>query len=370
MDVGKRGVFLNQQVTEEALRMINIDNKYPLPPFFLFITVTLLCFTQATARAEIDIVDRGNAEEVIQGNKDDIPFLSQETEDTVDETHEQVSEKLLTAATWLDSFFDDSRYEAEENRTRAKLKLSAGIERDGNFEFKPRLSLRLHLPQAEGRLNLLISANDDEDFDVDRNANAMSSRDEESNLTGALRYFLRETDKMNITTTAGVSLNYAYAGIRYRRLFDYSSWQGRFTSRLRYYTDDGWESRNQYDIERQVSDRLLFRTTLEANWEEEYNGLPHAVTFSLFQVLQADRAILYDVGNYFHTSPSYQMTDTVFRLRYRQRSYRDWLVFEVAPQVAFPKEYDREFTPGIIFKLEGDFGYATNREQFDNIFSF
>ncbi|MBU1233698.1 MAG: hypothetical protein KKC77_12475 [Proteobacteria bacterium] len=350
--------------------MIHTDNDYRHTPLVSVITVLLLFFTQATARAEFDIVDRNKAEEVIQGNKDDIPLLSQETEATVDETHEQVSEKLLTAATWLDSFFDDTRYVAEENRTRAKLKLSAGIERDGSFEFKPRVSLRLHLPHTEGRLNLLISANDDEDFDVDRSANALSSRDDESNLTGAFRYFLRETEKMNISTTAGLSLNYAYAGMRYRRLFDYSSWQGRFTSRLRYYTDDGWESRNQYDIERQVSDRLLFRTTLEANWEEEYNGLPHAVIFSLFQVLKADRAILYDIGNYFQTSPSYQMTDTVFRLRYRQRFYRDWLVFEIAPQVAFPKEYDRDFTPGIIFKLEADFGYTTNREQFDNIFAF
>ena len=30
--------------------------------------------------------------------------------------------------------------------------------------------------------------------------------------------------------------------------------EGRFTSRLRYYTDDGFESPDQYDTERQVSE--------------------------------------------------------------------------------------------------------------------
>lgn len=350
--------------------MVKIDKRYRLIASLFLLVTDILLVTQIPARAEIDIVDRSKAGEVIQGEKDDIPLLSQSTEDTVDGTHEEVSEKLLSAATWLDSFFDDKRYVTEENRTRAKLKLSGGIEREGSFEFKPRVSLKLHLPQAEGRLNLLISANDDEDFAVDRNSAALNSREEEANLTGTLRYFLRETEKMNISTSAGLSFNYAYAGVRYRESYDYNSWQGRFTSRLRYYTDDGWESRNQYDIERQVSERLLFRTSLEANWEEEYNGVPHALIFSLFQILKTDRAILYDLGNYFHTSPSYQMTDTIFRLRYRQRFYRDWLVFEIAPQVAFPKEYDRDFTPGIIVKLEADFGYVSYKEQFDNIFSF
>lgn len=352
------------------MNMIKADKRYQLPPPLFLLTASLLFVCPGTAQAEPDIVERNKALEVIQGKKDDIPLLSQETEDTVDETHEQVSATLLNAATWLDSFFDDKRYVAEENRTRAKLKLSAGIEKEGDFEFKPRVSLRLHLPRTEGRLSLLISANDDEDFDVDRNTAIVNNRDDEANLKGTLRYLVRETNKLNLSTSAGLSFNYAYAGIRYRRLFDYNSWQGRFTSRLRYYTDDGWELRNQYDLERQVSDNLLFRTTLEANWEEEFNGMPHAVIFSLFQVLRKDRAILYDIGNYLHTSPSYQMTDTIFRLRYRQRFYRDWLVFEVAPQIAFPKEYERDFTPGIIFKLEADFGYVSYREQFNNIFSF
>lgn len=337
----------------------------------LAMVTALLFFTQLTAQAaEIDIVDRSKAEEVIQGKKDPIPLLSQERTDQVDKTQEHLSERLISAATWLDSFFDDSRYVIEENRTRARLKLNAGIEKHDSFEFKARVSLKLHLPRINDRLNLLISANDDEDFDIERSSSPLNSRDDESDLTAALQFFARETEKMNISTTAGLSTSYAYAGVRYRGLYDYNTWQGRFTSRLRYYTDDGWESRNQYDIERQVSDNLLFRTTIEANWEEEFNGVPHALIFSLFQVVQLDRAILYDVGNYFHTRPSYQMTDMVFRLRYRQRFYRDWLVFEVAPQVAFPKEYDRDFNPGIIFKLEADFGYLSYQDQFNDIFSF
>ena len=76
---------------------------------------------------EIDIIDQSRAEEVIQWKKDAVPYLSQESIDKIDTTQEYATEKLISAATWLDSFFDDTRSESEENRTTARLKLSAGI---------------------------------------------------------------------------------------------------------------------------------------------------------------------------------------------------------------------------------------------------
>ncbi|AGF77751.1 hypothetical protein UWK_01183 [Desulfocapsa sulfexigens DSM 10523] len=338
----------------------------------LTLTLILIFSTQTfpQEKEQSDIIDQNKAIEVFRGEKDDIPLLDQATQDTFDAGHETLSEKVISAATWLDSFFDDTRYSQEENKTRAKLKLMAGIQKYESLDFKPRVSIRLHLPHAQNRLNLLFTANDDEDFDVDRRGNALNSRDDDSEITGSLQYFLKQTEKLNISASAGLSTSYLYAGLRYRGLYDYGSWQGRFTSRFRYYTDDGFESRNQYDLERKVSEKFLFRTTLEANWEEERNGVPHAVIFSLYHVLNSDRAILYEAGNYLQTSPSYQLTDTVFGLRYRQRFYRDWLVTEVAPQISFPKEHDRNFVPGIIVKLEAEFGYTSYEQQFRNIFSF
>lgn len=338
------------------------------------LTLTLLqilcTYAFSQEKKQFEVTDTNKADEVIQGEKNDIPLLNQETEDTLDTGYDTLSETVISAATWLDSFFDDNRYSQEENKTRAKLKLMAGIQEHEDLEFKPRVSIRLHLPGAESRLNFIITANDDEDFDVDRRGNAFNSRDDDSEVTGSFQYFLKQTEKLNISTSTGLSTSYVYAGLRYRGLYDYDSWQGRFTSRFRYYTDDGFELRNQYDLERKISEKFLFRTTLEANWEEERNGVPHAVTFSLYHVLNPDRALLYEAGNYLQTRPNYHLTDTVFSVRYRQRFYRDWLVAEVAPQVSFPKEYDRDWVPGIIVKLEAEFGYTSYKRQFKNIFRF
>ena len=348
----------------------SIVGLFQLTIFFVP-AMSLLFFNPFSLQAEeIDVIDRSKAKEVMAGQKDDVPYLTDEVAGYLDDKQDSVSGHLISAATWFDSFFVDERYAIEENRTTARLILSTGIDRHEDVEFKPRVRLRVHLPRASDRLNLLISANDDEDFDVERDPGNLNSRDDDTDLTAALQYFLLQTEKMNISATAGLSFNYAYGGVRYREAYEYGSWQGRFVSRLRYYSDDGWNFRNQYDIERQVSDTLLFRTTLDANWQGEENGIPHAVTFSLFQALRLDRALHYDISNNFNTRPSYQMTDMIFRLRYRLRFYRDWLVFEVAPQVSFPREYDREINPGIIFRLEAEFGYKSYKDQYNRIFSF
>jgi len=51
----------------------------------------------------VDIVDREQAEKVIQGKKDDIPLIDYDTVISIDKKQEQLSEVLIDAATWLDS---------------------------------------------------------------------------------------------------------------------------------------------------------------------------------------------------------------------------------------------------------------------------
>ena len=86
---------------------------------------------------------------------DDIPFVTEEREKKLDDTHKRASEMVLSAADWIDSFFDDDRYVLEENKTRAKLRLSWGYTRFDHFEFSPRVSLRLKLPKLSKRAFLI-----------------------------------------------------------------------------------------------------------------------------------------------------------------------------------------------------------------------
>ncbi len=270
----------------------------------------------------------------------------------------------------MDSFFDDPRHLTESNTTRAKVKLAFEYSRVDNFEFNPSIDLRLNVPNLEHKLNVLITANTDEDFDTESTSTSGTSVADKDELSISLQYFMKTADKYNLSTSVGGSYDYLYAGIRYRYLQDFGLWQVRFTDRLRYYTDDGWENKAELDFERHISTNWFFRTILTAILAEEEEGIPQSAIIRTYHTINKDNALLYEVGTYFDTEPNYSMTDLQFKLRYRQRFYRDWLVLELQPYVTFPQDHDRETNPGFVAKLEFDFGYLANQTEYDTIFKF
>lgn len=323
----------------------------------------LICVSLSMADIDPDPGTQGNV----------IPLISDEQEQKVDEVHQKTSEILVSAADWLDSFFDDDRHMLEENTTRANLRLSFGYTRFDKFDFSPRVRLRLKLPKLSSKAFLIVGASNDDDFDVGDtpiSENPRNDDDEKSDLSAALRYFLKVGKAYHLSTTVGVSWGYAYAGLRYRYEYDFGPWQGRVIDTLKYYTDDGFENKLNLDMERHFSRRWFLRTSANVDWYEEEDGLPHSLSFRLYHALNRHRALQYEVSSYFDTEPNHKMTDLQLRVRYRQRFYRDWLVLELTPQIGFPSDHDRKPNPGVVLRLEADFGYMVEQDAFGAVFGF
>jgi len=304
------------------------------------------------------------AESTAPTTENDAPFL--------DTTHKQASATLLNTAYWLDDFFNDDRVISEENKTRIKLELGFGYSRNETFEIKPTISGKIDLPHLGKRVNLLIFVSKNDDFATEKNpvsTSLLHQGSDKPEIATGLQYFLQEGQKYNISTTLSASLHYLSAGIRYRYFQDFGLWQGRFVNRLQYFTDDGGENSISYDLEHYFSNQWLFRTTVAADWLFNKDGVPHSLLFRLYQILNEEKAMLYEVAGYFNTENSYKMIDLQLSLRYRQRFLRDWLVLEVAPQVSFPEDHDRKINPGFIIKFEADFGNISGRDIFSGIFS-
>jgi len=342
---------------------------------FLAIAVILICtVTTSTALSkeseepEKEKIPLPSVEE-----KEKIPLPSVEYDTKVDTGHKEASETLVNAAKWLDSFFDDPRFLQEENKTRARVKFDFGYSENDDFDFSSSFSLDLKVPRLSKKINLFISVEEDEDFEIDSNPISDAPRHEDSDqdrFTAGLQYFFSSTDNFNISSTFGFSIDYAYAGVRLRYLSDFGSWQGRFANRVRYYTDDGWENKTSYDLERHFSAMWLFRATATGFWYENEDGYSHSFHLRLYQILSEERALMYEIGHYYETDPDYTLVDQQFRIRYRQKFYRDWLTIEVAPQITFPKDYDRDANFGIVFRLEAEFGYHDEKNRFGRVKKF
>jgi hypothetical protein len=118
----------------------------------------------------------------------------------------------------------------------------------------------------------------------------------------------------------------------------------------------GWESRTILDLERPVGSDLFFRASTEGYWSADVNGYLCNMSLLLRQPLDPKRALEYEEINYFHTRPTDELNEVKLVVRYRQQFWREWLYFELAPQLRFPRDMSFHGVPGILFKFELFFG--------------
>ena len=274
-----------------------------------------------------------------------------------------LTNKLTSSADWLDSFFRDERIEVEENQTNLRIKVSAFAEEDEEVENKIRARLRFVLPTLENRFHLFISSVLDEDdlAESDISSPHVDSDDkEERDVNLSLRYFIQSARERNISFRAGIRFDgltpAVFTGPRYSASKRLAPWLFRFTENVTYFSDNGWESKTSADLETPLSDVFFFRTNLTGIWYEDVHGYSYSFNNRLFQSISPHKALSYEVNTAFETHPCNALNRVLARIKYRQRLWRDWIFFEIAPQVAYPRENDFHPVAGALIAVEGLFG--------------
>lgn len=313
--------------------------------------------TEAETEVDIDVETEAGTE----GDSQEEPPSKGGLFDTL---HGAVEFGLRGSATWIDRFFSDERYEAELNKTRLRLRYDTFAQEGDGVESKVRPSVRLVLPGTGKRLSLIAKDPSDREEDLDDAAGSSSVADTdeavEDDFSLALQYLFESTRKRSLRGQVGIRIGNAsaagFVGARYRELIGFGTWDSRFVQRVRWYTDTGFQADTTIDFERNLFDDLLFRATAEGTWFEEETGYFYNLGLRLFQPLDESGALEYQWINDFRTSPSNRLEETKLRVRYRRKVWWDWLVLEIAPEAAFPRERDFDFTPGILLRLEAIFG--------------
>jgi hypothetical protein len=282
----------------------------------------------------------------------------------IDALHGVISERLLTTAVWLDSFFSDDRYMKEENRSYIRVRYDIFKEESTKATFKPTVDVRLALPQLEKKAHIAITAEPAETPAATpvppSTTTERIATTEQRNVTTALNYILRSTAEQNFIVRTGAQFTrgtpVVFISPRYRYFVPITTWDFRFTDEVIWKTDTRWQMNTVFDLERQLPHNLFFRTSIGGSWIETRDGYLYGIGFTLRHPINWKRAIDYEWNNTFQTRPVGELVEVLFRVRYRQSFLRKWFFFEVAPQCRFPRDRDYHGTPGILFRLEMFFG--------------
>lgn len=182
------------------------------------------------------------------GEGDGPPDTEQPTR--VDTAHDYVTARVQESAQWFDTFFDDPNFVGEDASTRLRVRTEAFFSQKDEEKYSAKFNLKLHLPNLsrkfKNQTSLLLGGDDTLDDPDLGEANSIDNalNDATDDPTVGLQYFLLIREKLNINVLAGVKLSgpslFAGPRVSYIKVLGENT-QLRFTERLRWYTDEGWD---------------------------------------------------------------------------------------------------------------------------------
>lgn len=280
-------------------------------------------------------------------------------ETRLDKARRAAGSRVASAARWADHFFEDPDFLDEEAHAHISLRQSVEFSRKSDVEYRTRINGSVSLPHFSRKLKVVFEGDDDLEIDEEDDPDDMGTSTDQSveAHTVGLQYAALSRPDYDFRIGVGVRMGdtAVFAGPRWRVQANVSPmWRTRFTQRLRWYSDDGWKSSTDVDVDRQIGPRNLFRQNVSTVWREDRfdrDGFRHTATSSFVQPLADLRAIRYAWSSDYLTRPDQRWSSSTLSVSYRSSLFRDWIRLELKPFVSWEEDFEWNANPGVVISL-------------------
>ena len=294
--------------------------------------------------------------ETVETGQTDIVTASTEEDNLLDWHKRQVDTQVHRAARWVDTFFQDPDYEAELATSQFRIRPGLHYRDEQGFKTRLKVSLKLKLPNVSRRISLIVG-NDTDDNDFGDPVDGSG----DNSIIG-LQFFGKQRNNWHASVSAGLKFNdfalFVGPRVRYDNAFSETS-SYRITQTVRWQTNNYWQFNSRLDINHAFNDRFFFRQSFDGRWRGEKSdeeGYRTRVSSFVTQHLKNAAGLQYEFSTIFHTRPDTHVDRYTLSTRFRKRSSREWLYYEIAPEVSFEDEFDFKANPGIRLRLELFYG--------------
>lgn len=273
-------------------------------------------------------------------------------------------------ALWFDSFYGSDRVIAEVSGTYVRWRNDFILTEGQGLKFQTNLNFSIALPKISKRLQLTFEGDEDQDL---QDVLPSDQTPQDSNTLG-FRFDVKETTRSNFNVSVSAKPRIR---ARYRYTYPVSErFLVRFTQEIQ--NEKGVNGAlSRLDFETAIPPAKLFRATTEGFVSEEFEGVDWAQAFSLFKRLSKKGSVSYEISAVGITQPESMVTNYRIGMRYRRNIHRDWLFFEVTPDITWPVELsenretvitDRHSVLSLLFRLEVHFANTSKRKYSDYIY--
>ena len=279
--------------------------------------------------------------------------------DTIDTPRNYLSVKIANLANDIDRFFGGDRHYQESNQSVVQLDLTraTGYGAGRKYDLSARANLRL--PSTEGRLHLLLESDPEQNISGEpaQSSTLLNNQASTSGSYSLAARYMKELEKVwNLSFDWGLKFPipvrpFARARGSYAVPLG-KVWRMKLAQSVYWFNDIGVGETTQLDLEKLISEPVLFRATSTAAWLKDKQNFNLRQDLSIYHTVTERTALLYQASAIGVSNPQYELTEYVLSFLYRYRLHRDWMFFEYSPQLHFPKTENFRASPSLSMRLE------------------
>lgn len=282
--------------------------------------------------------------------------------ETMDAPRDYLSEKIVAFTREVDQFFGDERYFQENNKSVIQLNLNETLMQGGTHPFRIEGQAKLDLPAAQRRFQFVLEVNPEQktagEVTKDQPVTPRESATADK-YAASLRYEKSEESLWHFSSDAGIKFQFPldpFVRTRGSYAFQIEKWRLKLAESVFWFSTIGLGETTQLDMERVLSTSVLFRSTSTATCMETTQNCDLRQDLSFYHTLNERSAVVYQASVLGVSKPALQTTAYVLLMRYRYRLHKEWMYFEVSPQLNFPRTDDFRLNALLLLRLEMLFG--------------
>jgi len=283
----------------------------------------------------------------------------------VEIVQQDLSERVVSLANQLDSFFGLKRADDEKNGSTLRIIPSHQMREYATpvSEFEIRLNLKLLNLEKQGRaLEDRIFSRDkkeeEEQLDVkpatkaDRAYEAEQKRQRELQEQWGWNYNFE--NRIIVKNPLGL-----LSKIRVRKNFEGDIFTHRFFNEFGWHSDTLWQENANFSSDYPLSDTLLYRFSNELNWIFRTNIITSSHGPSLIKSLSAQDSISYDARiNGVIQSFNWTLDNYGLGVTYRRQLDNKWIFYDLNPSLYFSRA--ENFKRAFAFFIRFEFVFGDN----------